>query len=135
LSVFFPDIAPVRIADELKTLEDHGEAPRTTISDTRELIFRFAHRLSGGGVAEVRVVLPHGYPNTCPRVYADGLREDAPHRWTDGALCLYGVMSGWNPGKHTVYSTLLLTRQWLCRYEAWLRDGQWPQVGDESNVQ
>lgn len=125
LSVFFPDIAPERIAKELRILEERGEKPKTTISEVREFVFRFAHHLSSGDVVEVRVVLPHGYPNTCPRVYADGVRAGTPHRWTDGALCLYGVVSGWNPGKNTVHSTLVLTRQWLGRYEGWLDAGRW----------
>jgi hypothetical protein len=43
-----------------------------------------------------------------------------------GALCLYGVMTGWNPGKHTVLSTLKLARQWLYSYDVWRKSGQWP---------
>ena len=72
-------------------------------------------------------MLPHGYPNNCPRVYASAIGEGAPHRWADGALCLYGVMTGWNPGKHTVFSTLKLARQWLRNYDAWRKTGQWPK--------
>lgn len=125
LSVFFPDISPDRIAHELKTLEDHGEQPRTTITDDRELAFSFPQMLSGERSLEITVVLPHGYPNNCPRVYANGINDAPPHRWADGALCLFGIVSAWNPGKHTVHTTLTLARQWLSHYSAWRQTGQW----------
>jgi prevent-host-death family protein len=127
LSVFFPDIAPTRIADEIKELDDHKEDQRITITEDRELAFRFPLKLADEMPIDLTVMLPHGYPNTCPRVYASPIREDAPHRWKDGALCLYGVMSGWNPGKHTVYSTLEIARQWLRHYDEWQQSGHWPK--------
>jgi prevent-host-death family protein len=132
LSHFFPDIPPTRIAAEIQTLEDHGECLRTSITDERELVFRIPHQLADGSLTEVSILLPHGYPNICPRVYANDLRNTAPHRWADGALCLYGAVSGWNPGKHTVYSTLQLAREWLRHYDEWIRHGQWPQAEDAS---
>jgi prevent-host-death family protein len=126
LSVFFPDVSPTRIADELQELERHGETPRTTITSEREVEFRFPVDADSSRM-EVKIVLPHGYPNSCPRVYATGVTTDAPHRWRDGALCLYGVMSAWNPGQHTVLFTLGLAKQWLRRYEEWGKTGQWPK--------
>ena len=127
LSVFFPDVPPARVAAEFKELEDRNEEPRTAITQTRELVFRFSHKLEDETPIELTIVLPHGYPHKCPRVYADPVSESAPHRWKDGALCLYGVMSGWNPGKHTVYSTLKLARQWLQHYDAWRKNSRWPK--------
>jgi hypothetical protein len=133
LSVFFPDISPTRIADEMKELEDHGEEPRPTITEERELVFRFFESLSGDTSAEIKIVLPHGYPNKCPRVYASGVSEKAPHRWSDGALCIYGVMIGWNPGKNTVRSTLGCARQWLRQYHDWKMTGEWPGRKETTN--
>lgn len=127
LSAFFPDVPPTRIADEIEELEEHGEEPRTTITESREVAFRFPLNTDQDNPVELTIVLPHGYPNSCPRVYANSIRENAPHRWRDGALCLYGVMSGWNPGKHTVLSTLTLAKHWLRHYEEWHRTGQWPK--------
>src|SRR5262249_4594208 len=95
LSVFFPDVSPARIGDEIQELEKHGEQPRTSITDTRELAFRFPVKLENDTPAELSIVLPHGYPHSCPRVYVDAISGKVPHRWRDGALCLYGVMSGW----------------------------------------
>jgi prevent-host-death family protein len=133
LSAFFPDISPSRIADEIKELEDHGEEPRTTITENRELSFRFWHKLTNKTTIELTILLPHGYPHGCPRVYANSINEDAPHRWADGALCLYGVMTGWNPGKNTVFSTLELARQWLQHYDIWHETGQWPKQKELTN--
>jgi hypothetical protein len=133
LSVFFPDISPARIASEIEELVQHGEEPRTAFTETRELSFRFSCRLADDTPIETTIFLPHGYPNSCPRVYASPVNEDAPHRWADGALCLYGVMTGWNPGKHTVFTTLKLARQWLRNYETWRKSGQWPPQEGSAN--
>jgi prevent-host-death family protein len=126
ISFFFPDISPNRIADEINELKKHGEDLRTTITEEREMLFRFPHETVNDRTVELRVVLPHGYPNNCPRVYASPVDEGAPHRWSDGALCLYGVMTGWNPGRHTVHSTLNLARRWLRHYETWRTTHEWP---------
>jgi len=129
LSVFFPDISPARIADEIRELIDHGEEPRTSITENRELAFRFPHKLADGTATDLTIALTHGYPHSCPRVYASSISQDSPHRWTDGALCVYGVLTGWNPGKHTVFYTLKLARQWLRHYDGWRQTGEWPKAG------
>src|SRR5437868_7005021 len=38
LSVFFPDIPPARIGDEIEELSKNGEVPRTSITKERELL-------------------------------------------------------------------------------------------------
>jgi ubiquitin-protein ligase len=130
LSVFVPDVSPTRIADEIEALERAGEVARIEITKERELAMHFTCKVREEAI-EVRIVLPHGYPSTPPRVYAD-LQEDVgvPHRWRDGALCLYGVLSGWNPGRHGALSTLTLTRQWLNRYVMWRDGAAWPGSGE-----
>lgn len=133
LSVFFPDVSPTRIANEIEELQAHGESARVEITPDRELALRFTCALSNDSEVEVRIVLPHGYPSACPRVYAElDTERRVPHRWDDGALCLYGVLTGWNPGRHTTRTTLLLARQWLDRYAEWQRVGVWPATGDMS---
>lgn len=129
LSAFFPDISPARIAEEISKLERHGEVSRTHIADTRELVFLFTEKGPDPEAITLTIVLPHGYPNRCPRVYAAPLDPATPHRWTDGELCLFGVMGVWNPGKHTVYSTLMLARRWLQGYCSWRSAGHWPSMG------
>jgi hypothetical protein len=126
LSVLLPDISPARIADEMQQLASQGEEPSPSFTEEKELAFTFPCKLEDRDSAKLSIVLPHGYPNNCPRVYSDAVGEGTPHRWADGALCLYGVMSGWNPGKDTVFSTLKLARQWLRNYETWRKSGQWP---------
>lgn len=133
LSLFFPDISPARIAEELKDfqqLEDQGKGPSITITENRELAFRFRHTESGQLAHELTIILPHGYPHRCPRVYVNALESGVPHRWADGALCLFGVMSVWNPGKHTLKTTLALAQRWLEHYDAWRKNGQWPRTGN-----
>jgi prevent-host-death family protein len=133
LSVLLPDISPARIANEIEQLVEKGEKTSTNFTEAKELAFRFPDKLTDGTSAELSIVLPHGYPNNCPRVYSNAVDETSPHRWADGALCLYGVMTGWNPGKHTVLTTLTLARQWLRNYETWQKSGQWPQQEGSSD--
>lgn len=130
LSVFFPDVSPTRIADEIDELQKHGETARVEITKDRELALLFTCMMLDETAVEVRVVLPHGYPSAPPRVYAALGDGRVPHRWQDGALCLYGVMSGWNPGRHTTLSTLRLTRDWLDHYAVWRTAGTWPKIGE-----
>ena len=130
LSAFLPDIEPSRIADELQKLADAGEQPRTSITEDREISFNFPSVKTEIEGVRITVLLPHGYPNNCPRIYATPVEDGTPHRWLDGSLCVYGVMSGWNPGKHTVLSTLKLARAWVQHYQQWLQSGAWPADGE-----
>lgn len=125
LSVYLPDISPARIAEELDELAEAGELPSTTVNSEREIAFKFRHDAAHGSYA-ITVVLPHGYPNACPRVYSDSVKAGAPHRFSDGALCIFGVMTLWNPGKHTARVALNLAHQWLKHYEVWMTNGKWP---------
>jgi prevent-host-death family protein len=126
LSVFLPDISPARIAHELDELERGGESLRTTINSAKEIEILFKQKVDRNTYS-LKIVLPHEYPNACPRVYADPIDADAPHRFSDGALCIFGVMSSWNPGKHSARTALLSGRQWLRHYEAWRNKGEWPK--------
>lgn len=133
LSVFFPDIPPSRIGDEIAELNEHEEIIRTRITNDRELVFQFPQKLSDDTKVQLEIVLPHGYPNTCPRVYIKGIEGQVPHRWSDGALCLYGVSVAWNPGKHSILSTLALGRNWLRHYDSWRKSRKWPNEEEEPN--
>ena len=133
LSLFFPDIPPARIGDEIMELIQHNEVSRPSITKDRELVFRFPQKLSDNSSVDLEIVLPHGYPNTCPRTYVKAIEEKAPHRWSDGALCLYGVAVAWNPGENSILSTLALGRAWLRHYDVWRQSGNWPKDGGESN--
>ena len=73
LSAFLPDISPARIADEIQELVSSGEEPSTSFTEDKELAFRFPGKLEDGTATEISVVLPHGYPNNCPRVYASAI--------------------------------------------------------------
>lgn len=133
LSVFFPDIPPSRIGDEIAELTKSGEHPRTRITDDRELVFHFPHKMADNTEVNLEIVLPRGYPNTCPKTYVRAIAENAPHRWSDGALCLYGATTFWNPGKHTILSTLKLGRLWLQHYDIWRQQGTWPREEGAAN--
>jgi hypothetical protein len=124
LSIFMPDIQPARIALELERLHDQEEKHTTSITDDRELEFRFRQQ---GVEKKVTLIvrLPHGYPNASPKVFAEPLPEQCPHRWQDGSLCVFGAMELWNPGQHDAVHALKVARRWLTHFESWQREGQW----------
>ena len=132
ISVFWPDIQQRRITKEINELLKKGIEPQMTISDSKEMEMRF-HESVGDNQITLTIVLSHGYPNVAPKVYAAPLADNVPHRWQDGALCILGTMSAWNPGKHTIAFLHSLARQWLANYHQWLETGQWAdQEGKDS---
>jgi len=126
LSVFLPDISSTRIAAELDELEKAGETSQMTITSEKEVAIQIRRPKEGDHA--ITILLPHNYPNSCPRVYVDFLDPEAPHRFRDGALCIFGVLSSWNPGKHTACDALANARRWLTRYEVWRAKGEWPKI-------
>lgn len=130
LAVFLPVVAPARIAEELEHLEKVGMHPQTKVTDEREIAFVFRRHLHRNGF-DITIVLPHGYPNTCPRVYVEPIDAKAPHRFGDGALCIFGATTAWNPGKHGVSHTLAHTYEWLNGYRNWQNTGKWSNGGSK----
>jgi hypothetical protein len=129
LSVFLPDIAPERIAAELVALSEADESAKPAITEDHQLVLRFHHTLGDGETVPFEIVLPHRYPSACPKVYADLANKKVPHRWADGSLCIFGVMTAWNPGQHNIKSVVDLTRSWLESYQVWKKTSAWPTRG------
>lgn len=128
ISSFLPDIQNSRVTEELDRLEDSNEKFRVAISKEREMQFLF-REFSGEAQIEVTVTLPHGYPNSAPVVKADPIEEGCPHCWANGALCIYGAVAVWNPGKHNVMHTVALFRRWIQHYSVWRQTNIWPSEG------
>ena len=126
ISCFLPDIQRSRVTSELDRLQDSVERFRVAISAEREMQFLF-HEFSGDTRVEVTVTLPHGYPNKAPVVTAEPIEQGCPHRWPNGALCLYGAMAVWNPGRHDVMHAVALFRRWIQHYTVWRQTTEWPQ--------
>ncbi|MFA5291518.1 MAG: hypothetical protein WC496_00635 [Phycisphaerae bacterium] len=125
---FLPDIPKDRISNELEILHQKGEKPSLRFSDNHELEILFKECLMNYEIT-IRIVLPHGYPNNVPKIYASPIRKDAPHLWHDGALCIFGIMATWNPGKHNIGTVLDLSRKWLSKYSEWEKNEIWPVEG------
>lgn len=133
MSVFFPDIKKDRLFEELEGLHKKGQDPKLQISESHDVEMSFMEK-SGSENITIKIVLPHGYPNAAPKIYADPISSDAPHRWQDGSLCVLGAMASWNPGKHNIAFVLDLSRKWLDHYREWKSSGKWPsglEVADE----
>ncbi len=125
VSVFLPVLQQNRFNKERNELQQKGIHPKITISDKKEVEMRF-HETIGEEKITIMIVLPHGYPNVAPKVYASPIVINTPHRWQDGSLCIFGAIANWNPGKHNIASVLTLARKWLSNYNKWLEKGNWP---------
>jgi hypothetical protein len=132
VSFLLPDVSPDRIAQELDNLEERNEKYKTTISERKELEINFRAAAAAEDVA-LSIVLPHGYPNSAPRIYAQPLASRAPGRWEDGSLRIFGAISAWNPKSHDVVHALSMARRWLRQYAKWRRTGEWPS-GPEGSL-
>src|SRR6202049_1341921 len=75
VSFLLPDIPPDRIAKELSKLKD--ENYKLTINDNKELEISCLETAAGESVV-ISIVLPHGYPNSAPRIYAAQVASNAP---------------------------------------------------------
>ena len=134
VSFLLPDIAPDRIADELSRLRERNETHKLTITESRELEISF-HEMAAGENIVVTIALPHGYPNTAPRISAQPLAPNTPHRWHDGSLSIFGNSTIWNARNHNVVHALGLARKWIKQYARWRRTGEWPGNGDGNHEQ
>lgn len=126
VSFLLPDVPPERITQELTKLNDKNEDYKLTINDNKELEISWAEAVSGDNVV-LTIVLPHGYPNAAPRLYAEKLVAETPRRWHDGSLAIFGATSAWNSKSHDVIHALNLGRAWLRHYAKWRKNGQWPE--------
>jgi len=126
ISFFLPDISPERVAQELAALKEKDQKHGLTINDNHELEFRFREHISGEPMG-LDIVLPHGYPNLAPRIYAVDLAPNTPKLWPDGSLALFGTSVAWNPKTHDVVYVLNAARRWLKQYGKWRQTGEWPE--------
>ena len=124
VSYLLPDIHPDRIAKELSKLKD--ENFKLTINERRELEISF-HEIAAGDNVLLSIVLPHGYPNAAPRMHATNVASNAPKRWPDGSLAIFGTVATWNPKNHDAVHALSLARGWLRHYAKWRKTGEWPE--------
>ncbi|MBI4222945.1 MAG: type II toxin-antitoxin system Phd/YefM family antitoxin [Planctomycetes bacterium] len=122
---FLPDIPKNKVNEELNELHKNGENPILTVSDKKEVEMLFKETVERDELT-LKIILPHGYPNVAPKTYVSPIITDTPHRWQDGALCIFGAMTNWNPGKHNVAFVLTLARKWLASYSEWRKKGVWP---------
>jgi prevent-host-death family protein len=126
VSFLLPDISPDRIAKELSTIQARDERYKLTINDKKELEISYPEKAAGEDIL-ITIVLPHGYPSAAPRVYADQVVADAPGRWPDGSLSLFGTSAIWNAKSHDSSYALNLARAWLRLYAKWRKTGEWPE--------
>lgn len=122
---FLPDIPKNKVNEELNELHKNGESPIVMVSNKKEVEMLFKETVERDELT-LKIILPHGYPNVAPKIYVSPIITDTPHRWQDGALCIFGAMTNWNPGKHNVAFVLTLARKWLANYSEWRKKGVWP---------
>lgn len=129
VSFLLPDVSPDRVSQELGGLIEKGEKYKLTINDKKELEINCRETAAGKDVL-ISIVLPHGYPDSAPRIYAEQIPVETPNRWQDGSLSIFGVTATWNAKSHNVIHALKLARAWLKEYAKWKKTGEWPARSD-----
>lgn len=129
VSIFLPDVDQKRILKDREELDESGMDYINGVTPNREIYFKF-----GQGEITIEIVIPNGYPSSCPRVYAHGVDDKVPHRWRDGSLCIFGVMDSWNPGTKSLLDVLELTQKWLNAYGNWKKAGEWKSDDDREET-
>jgi antitoxin (DNA-binding transcriptional repressor) of toxin-antitoxin stability system len=124
VELFQPNIKRNRLNSELDTLGREKIDYKIKFSSTNEVMLLFTEKIEEDELT-IRIVIPHKYPYYVPRVYVEPLKENAPHTWTDGALCIYGAYTNWNPGEHSILTTLQYAKDWLRKYEKWKVTSLW----------
>jgi prevent-host-death family protein len=124
VSFLLPDIPPERIAKELSKLDSKETKYRLSINDSKELEISCLESTADENII-ITIVLPHGYPGAAPRIYAEQVASDAPHRWPDGSLSIFGATAAWNAKTHDAAHALDLARGWLKHYVKWRKTGEW----------
>jgi hypothetical protein len=88
----------------------------------------------GGTIYTVRVAYAVAQRGCSPRVVVlcPALDETAPHRFSDGTLCLYhpNDVTRWMPDRFIADTIVPWTAEWLLFYELWVDTGAWwgPEV-------
>jgi prevent-host-death family protein len=129
VSFLLPDVSPERIAQELSKLAQKNVNYKLAVIENNELEISCSEAVAGEPVL-LSIVLPHGYPDSAPRVYASRVPPDTPNRWQDGSLSIFGTTATWNSKTHDVLHALSLARLWLKHYAKWRRTGEWPERMD-----
>jgi len=129
VSFLLPDVSPDRVSQELSNLVEKGEKYKLTINDNKELEIS-CREIAAGEDVLISIVLPHGYPDSAPKIYANQIPGETPNRWQDGSLSIFGVTATWNAKSHNVIHALNLARAWLKEYSKWKKTGEWPGGSD-----
>ncbi len=129
VSFLLPDISPERITQELNNLNEKNENYKLTINENKELEIH-CHEIAAGESVLLSIVLPHGYPDSAPRIYALQVPPNTPGRWHDGSLSIFGATATWNAKRHDALHALSLARMWLKQYAKWRKTGEWPDRMD-----
>lgn len=129
VSFLLPDVSPERITLELSKLAEKNENYKLTINENKELEIN-CHETAAGENVLLSIILPHGYPDSAPRIYALHVASNTPKRWQDGSLSIFGATATWNAKTHNVLHALSLARVWLKEYAKWRKTGEWPERMD-----
>ncbi len=129
VSFLLPDVSPDRITQELNKLNEKNENYKLTITENNELEIN-CHETAAGESVILSIVLPHGYPDSAPRIRAQPMASNTPKRWQDGSLSIFGATATWNAKTHDILYALSQARVWLRQYAKWRKTGEWPERMD-----
>jgi len=78
-----------------------------------------------GRTAQFRIVYPHTYPSSYPKILSETALAPSPHRYSEAEICWIHP-SDWVPGRHTVANAAAEAQRWFANYLVFLSRRKWP---------
>jgi len=115
---------PLRISAEQAIMREMYPQFILKIDDQRLLFWDGILKTNFNTHYQVNIHYPQAYPWEKPKLFIvdPALHQDAPHRYLDGALCIYPV--NWNHKQATAPAAVPLVAAWLAMYELFIRTGE-----------
>ena len=88
------------------------------------------HEIAAGDNVLLSIILPHGYPNSAPRIHAPNVASNTPKRWPTDHLRSSAPARPGIAKTHDAMHALNLARGWLRQYAKWRKTGEWPERTD-----
>ncbi len=115
---------PLRMGAEKAIMAERYPQFVLKLDASRRLFWDGLVQTNFGTIYQVNISYPLSYPWQRPKllVVYPRLRSDAPHRFTDGSLCVFP--NDWDHKRCTAPAAVPLVAAWLALYEVFLRSGE-----------
>jgi hypothetical protein len=116
---------PERLRKEVELMQHHSKAALHRVAGRLAWLERI-HSSASGRPYDLAIEYPDTFPYSPPRAFIlSPSVEGAPHRLSDGSLCLFGDPWQASGVKTTALSVRNRAIVWFLAFEVWQRTGEW----------